>query len=209
MNRIRSIIYPLVLIGLMACLGGCFGTSPPSHFYTLTPQNDAGISASEGVGVIVRVGPVLLPSYLDRRQIVTRSGQNEIDLAEFDRWGGSLDEEITKLLVLYLTKQLAPKGILVVPWSSVTLVDTPTLYRVPVNMTRFDGVPGETVVLNASWGVILKKDKQENTLVARVSTITEPVVGNDYTSYVSAMSKAVEKLGNEIAGSIAALSDEK
>jgi uncharacterized protein len=205
MDRIRRIIYLLVSIGLTVSLGGCFGTTPPSRFYTLTPRVDSGVPASEGVGVIVRVGPVNLPSYLDRRQIVTRSGQNEIILAEFDRWGGSLDEEITRLLVITLTRQLASKGISVVPWSSVNLANAPFLYRIPVNLSRFDGAPGETIVLNASWGVLFKKDKEENPLVIRESTITEVVGGNDYASLVVAMGKAVERLGKEIAETVTTL----
>jgi uncharacterized lipoprotein YmbA len=159
--------------------------------------------------VIIRVGPVTLPSYLDRRQIVTRSGQNEIDLAEFDRWGGSLDEEITRLLVISLTRQLASKGITVVPWSSVNLANAPLLYRIPVNLSRFDGALGETVVLNASWGVLFKKDKEENPLVIRESMITEVVGGNDYASLVAAMGKVVERLGKEIAESITTLKEGK
>jgi uncharacterized lipoprotein YmbA len=209
MDRKRHIISLLVIVGLTVCLGGCFGTTPPSRFYTLTPRVDSGVSASEGVGVIIRVGPVTLPSYLDRRQIVTRSGQNEIDLAEFDRWGGSLDEEITRLLVISLTRQLASKGITVVPWSSVNLANAPLLYRIPVNLSRFDGALGETVVLNASWGVLFKKDKEENPLVIRESMITEVVGGNDYASLVAAMGKVVERLGKEIAESITTLKEGK
>lgn len=209
MDRIRGIIIPLVIFVVSALLGGCFGTSPPSRFYSLTSEGEAGISAAEGVNVVVRVGPVMLPSYLDRRQIVTRSGANEIKMAEYDRWGGSLDDEIGRQLVLNLSKGLASRHISAIPWRAVSLVAAPVLYRIPVSLNRFDGTPGGSVVLDATWGVIVKKDGQENVLVSRESTITEPVGGNDYASLVAAMGKAVEKLGNEIAGSIAALSDEK
>ncbi len=203
MDRRRRIIFPLVIIGLSALLISCFGTSPQPRFYTLTPQNDTGISAMEGTGVIVRVGPVSLPSYLDRRQIVSRNGRNEIMVAEFDRWGGSLDDEISRLLVLNLSNRLASQGISVVPWRSVSLVEAPTVYRIPVSLDRFDGTPGEKVVLNASWGVILKKDRKETPLVVRESTITEEVGGTDYPALVTAMERAVDKLGKEIADSFA------
>jgi uncharacterized lipoprotein YmbA len=207
MHRRRRIIYPLVAVGLIVLLGGCFGSTPPSRFYTLSPREDTGISASGGVSVFVRLGPVNLPSYLDRRQIVTRSGQNEILLAEYERWGGSLDDEITRLLVNGLTVRLAPKGIAVAPWTSVPMAEAATLYRIPISIDRFDGAPGETVFLNATWAVIKKKDRGENPLVVRESTITEKVAGTDYASLVAAMGKAVDKLGNEIAESLAALNE--
>ncbi len=88
-NRIISM---LVAVGTIALLGGCFGSSPSSRFYTLMPHETRGISAAEGMEVVVRVGPVTIPSYLDRRQIVTSNGRNGIEIAEYERWGGSLDD---------------------------------------------------------------------------------------------------------------------
>jgi len=190
-------------------LGGCFGTSPSSRFYTLTPNESRGVSAAEGVEVIVRVGPVSIPSYLDRRQIVTRNGRNQIEIAEYQRWGGPFDDEITRLLVNNLSGSLATRGISVMPWRSVTMADVATIYRIPVNIDRFDGVTGESVVLSALWAVISIKDKQENVLVARQSMISEAVDGKGYDALVAAMGRAVERLGNEIAESFTSLDEQK
>jgi len=92
----------------------------------------------------------------------------------------------------------------VVPWRSVTLADAPTTYRIPVSIDRFDGVPGESIVLSAFWAVIMKMDKQENVLVARESMISEAVDGKGYDALVAAMGRAVERLGKEIADSVTA-----
>lgn len=200
---------PLLAATLLALLGGCFGTSPASRFYSLTPQEARGIAAAEKVTVIVRVGPVGIPSYLDRRQIVTRSGRNTIELAEYDRWAGDLDDEVTRLLVNSLAERFAAMGISVVPWQSISLAEAPMAYRIPVSIDRFDGSPGGTVVLNASWAVIGKKDKQESTLCARESTIREAAGGKDYDALVAAMGKAVERLGEEIAGSFMQVGEQK
>jgi len=202
MNLRHRILYPLFAVCMIALLGGCFGTSPSSRFYTLTPRDSRGISASGGVEVVVRVGPVAIPSYLDRQQIVTRSGSNEVVISEYERWGGTLDDEITRLLVNDIAVRLAPKGISVVPWRSISLAEAPTLYRIPVGIDRFDGAPGETVVLNASWAVIMKKDKQETPLVVRESTITEAVGGKSYDALVAAMGKAVDRLAGEMSNAI-------
>ncbi|MEA5113692.1 MAG: PqiC family protein [Geobacteraceae bacterium] len=209
MNTMNRIITMLVAVGATALLGGCFGSSPSSRFYTLTPHENRGLSAAEGMEAVVRVGPVSIPSYLDRRQIVTRNGRNGIEIAEFDRWGGSLDEEIIRLLVNDLSAHLAVKGISVAPWRSVTLADAPTVYRIPFSIDRFDGVPGGTVVLNATWVVVMKKDKQENVLVARDSSISEAVGGKGFDALVSAMGKAVDRLGKEMADALTALNEQK
>jgi len=205
MNTRNRIISMLVAVGALALLGGCFGSSPGSRFYTLTPHETRGISASEGMDVVVRVGPVSIPSYLDRRQIVTRNGRNGIEIAEYERWGGALDDEIIRLLVNDLAARLAGRGISVVPWRSVTLADAPTIYRIPLSFDRFDGVLGETVVLNAFWVVVVKKDKQEQVIMARESTLTEAVGGKGYDAFVSALGRTVERLGKEMADGIQAV----
>jgi uncharacterized lipoprotein YmbA len=194
---------------LLVLLGGCFGTSPPSRFYSLTSRETQSIVASEKVDVIVRVGPVMIPSYLDRRQIVIRSGRNEVELAEYDLWAGTLDDEVTRLLVNTLAVRLGSQRLSVVPWQSISLADAPETYRIPVSIDRFDGTPGEKVVLNASWALIGKKDKQEITFIARESTIIESVEGKDYASLVAAMGKAVDRLGKEMSESIATLAEGK
>lgn len=199
MNTRNRIVSMLVAIGAIAVLGGCFGSSPSSRFYTLTPLGSSGISASEGMEVVVRVGPVSIPSYLDRRQIVTRNGRNGVEIADYERWSGSLDDEIVRLLVNDLAARLTGRGISVVPWRSVTLADAPTIYRIPLNIDRFDGVLGETVVLNAFWAVVVKKDKQEQVIMARESTLTEAVGGKGYDAFVSALGRTVERLGKEMA----------
>jgi uncharacterized lipoprotein YmbA len=203
MNMRNRITCLLIAAGMSAVFGGCFGTSPGSRFYTLSQGGSRGISVEHGLDMVVRVGPVSIASYIDRQQIVTRNGRNGIEISEFERWGGSLDEEISRLLVNDLSQRLADRGIAVAPWRSIALADVPAVYRIPISIDRFDGVLGETVVLNASWAVILKKDKQEKVLIARESTIREAAAGKGYDELVAAMGKAVERLGKEMADSLA------
>jgi len=209
MNQKKYTIFLLLVCTLVALFSGCFGTSPTSRFYTLTPVETRKPSVNSGLDVAVMVGPVTIPDYLDRRQIMTRSGRNELILAEFDRWGGSLDGEITRVLIAGLGERLAPIRIAVLPWRSSSLTEARRIYRIPIAVTRFDGTPGETVVLTAAWGVAVKQAKQEETLLATESTITEEVRGKDYGALVAAMGRAVDRLGKEIADSISLLNDQR
>lgn len=202
MSMRHRIVCLLSTVGMIAMLGGCFGTSPGARFYTLSPQDSRGISAAQGVDVLVRVGPVSMPSYLDRRQIVTRNGRNGIDIAEYERWAGNLDDEIIRLLVNVLSERLAASGISVVPWRSINLADASTVYRIPFSIDRFDGVPGETIVLNANWALIMNTGKQEQILIARESMITEAVGGKGYDALVAAMGKAVDRLAGEMGNAV-------
>lgn len=209
MNQKQYTIFLLIASAFLVIFGGCFGTSPPSRFYTLTPLETRKPSVNTGLDVAVMVGPVRIPDYLDRRQIMTRSGRNELVLAEFDRWGGSLDGEISRVLVAGLGEHLAPMSIAVLPWRSSSLADARRIYRIPITVSRFDGTPGESVVLNAGWSVTVKEAKQEETLLVRESTITEEVRGKDYGALVAAMGRAVDRLGKEISDNIIILNGQR
>jgi uncharacterized lipoprotein YmbA len=205
MTAKRFILFLFIICGLPSVLTGCFGTSPDSRFYTLTPVENRNASLTTSPDAAVIVGPITIPDYLDRRQIVTRSGQNRIVLAEFDRWGGSLDGEIMRVLVASLADRLVSRRIAVFPWKFAPLAEARTVYRIPVSVARFDGTPGEKVVLNAAWEVFVKGDKQEESLFTTESVITEEIKGKGYEELVAAMGKAVEMLGKEMADSVAAV----
>jgi len=84
----------ILLIVLSLILAGCAKT-PPSRFYTLSPLSGSEAKAGaekEDHDLTIGVGPITLPDHLDRPQIVTRESSNVIELAEFDRWAGSLKE---------------------------------------------------------------------------------------------------------------------
>lgn len=205
MTTKRCIFFLLIAAGLTAALAGCFGTSPNPRFYTLAPLENRNAPLSTGQDTAVMTGPVVIPDYLDRKQIVTRSSRNEILLAEFDRWGGSLDGEINRALVASLADRLNPLHIAVFPWKSTILASARTTYRIPVIISRFDGVLGEKVVLDATWALYMKGDKNEEFLQAKESTITEEVKGKSYDALVTAMGKAVERLGKEMSDSLVAV----
>ena len=83
------------------------------------------------------------------------------------------------------------------------MADTGRDYRISVKVSRFDGVRGGTVDLNAVWGAVEKRDKREKYLFTRESAITEDVAGNSYEALVAAMGRAVGKLGREMADRLA------
>jgi uncharacterized protein len=201
--------YRYIFLVLLACLtlllAGCFGTSPPTRFYTLSPPETRSGPAPAGFDIMVTVNPVTIPDYLNRRQIVSRSGQNGIDLAEFDHWGGSLDDEISRVIVAGMTERLAPLRIAVLSGKSLAMPAAEREYRIPVTVIQFDGIRGSTVALNAVWGAVEKRNKRERYLFTQESSITEAVAGNSYEDLVAAMGRAAGKLGREMADRLAPL----
>ena len=193
---------------LFACamslaLAGCLGSSRPSRFYTLSPVQMRDGPGSTATDATLAIGPVEIPAYVDRQQIVTRNGTNELVVAEFDRWGGSLDSEISGALVASLRERLASQKVAVAPWRSAILSGASTSYRTAVSVSRFDGIPGQSVVLEGRWELIAQSDGKEESLGVRGATVTEKIEGAGYDALVAAMQRALLRFGQQMADNVA------
>jgi uncharacterized protein len=192
-----------LLTGAMTvALAGCLGSSRPARFYTLEPLQVRDGPGSSAADLTLAVGPVELPDYVDRPQIVTRTGANELVIAEFDRWGGALENQIAGSLVATLRDRLAPRQIAVVQWRSAILPGS-SPYRVAVSVSRFDGIPGQSVVLQARWELIAQKDGKEESLGVKDASVTEQIDGPDYGALVAAMQRALTRFGQQMGDSVA------
>lgn len=191
-----------VILGIcLFVLGGC-ASSKEARFYSLNPLTASGDlpgSVPAEQGIAVAIGPVAIPDYLSRPQILTRSSPRELKLAEFERWAGSLEEDISRVLAENLSVLLSKDHVTVLRWGR-DAYPFPAEYRVGVDVMRFEGAIGESVTLAARWSVFREEDKK--ILSARESNVREPVEGQDYDALVGAMSRALATLSREIAAAI-------
>jgi len=177
---------------------GCAGTSAPSRFYTLRSlddQNVARSAPSSSPPVSVGIGRVEIPDYLDRPQIVIRTGQNEIFLSEYDRWAGSLQDDIARVVAENLSVLLSGSQVAVFARRWDSSMD----YMVKIEITRFDIMPGDNVLLKAQWSILDREGR--NAITIRESVFSEPIREKNYSGKVSAMSQALENLSEDIAES--------
>ena len=195
--------FQVLLVGVgMAAVLGCAG-APTEKFYTLSPLAATGEVKSEkgtaGQILSIGIGPVRLPQYLARKEIVTRTDTNKIDLAEYDVWGGSLRDDFSRNLLENLSLLLAGDRVSLFPYPGVGALD----YRVGVNVIRFDGNRGGDIILIANWtireGMVNKVVRVQN------SRIQEPSGGQSYEAMVGGMSRALGRLSQEIGEAIKTL----
>lgn len=198
--RMYHVILALCISSLFAF--GCT-RSRPAKFYLLHPLQEAAAERQALAIFSVGVGPVDMPDYLDRPQIVTRVNPGEVRLAEFERWAEPLKENFTRVLGENLSQRLATDRIAIFPWTGAPHID----YRVVVEVIRFDGAPGNAVILNARWSII--EEEAQKTLVEKRSVISVPTEGRDFGALVAAQSKAVAALSSEIAAAITAAAQRK
>ena len=95
-------------------LAGCVSvpTSPNPRFYMLrSAAKDQMPGISDPIsGIVVAVGPIKIPEYQDRPQIVTQDRDGMLTFAQFDRWGESLDQGIQRVIAENLAAML-PKAV--------------------------------------------------------------------------------------------------
>jgi len=196
----HAVIIALCISSLVLC--GCT-RSRPAKFYLLHPEQKAAAENLSARSLSIGVGPVDMPEYLDRPQIVTRISAGEVRLAEFERWAEPLEDNFSRVLGENLSQLLATDRIAIFPWTGTPHID----YRVTAEVIRFDGAPGTAVLLDARWSIIA--EEAGKTLIQKKSVITIPAEGQDFVGLVSAQSKAVAALSREIAAAITAAAQRK
>ena len=180
-----------VLGFLMVLLSGC-GTSQKTDFYQLNAEANHALTGVEK-GDIIGIGPIHLPEYIKRPQIVTRTSQYSLNVSEFNRWIEPFSDAITRVLVINLSNELVSNRIFWLPRSDRQY---PLDLRVAIDIGRFDGELGKEVTLESRWIVF---DKDDNPLQTHISIIHEPIHGQTYKDLVIAMNNALNKLSQEIA----------
>ena len=181
---------------------GCASTTPPTDFYTLSSlarseKRKLGTALSREI--TLGIGPVSLPQYLDRPQIVTRSSTHRLELAEFHRWGSQLGQDFSSVLAENLTILLPQQHMFVYPWDERISVT----YQIVLKIQRFEGKLGEDILLDTHWMVFDQKSRKA--ILVKQSKIREPMASADYEALVSAKSQAMVTLSRQIADEIVAL----
>lgn len=194
---LAAALVALALISLAAC-----ATNDNTKFYLLTPLAEPSKSQSSAA---IAVGPIVLPRYLARPEIVGRVGGNQLGVSESDQWGGELEDNMTRVVASNIANILGTNNIALFPWSAGP---QPTMdYQVIVEVTSFERTPDGSCVLEAFWRIA--HGESGEILVMRRSSFQEQAATSstgsvDYNAIALAQSKNVEKLSREIAEAIPA-----
>src|SRR2546427_10363065 len=92
MMRVQASRFAWLLTAGVLALARCMYVAHPTKYYVLSPTSPRDPTpTSSASSVAVGVGPVLIPGYLDRVQIVTRDANDEVAGAMYDRWAEPLE----------------------------------------------------------------------------------------------------------------------
>ena len=188
--QIRIWMIAVVIITVAGC-----GTTPPPNFYQLSENASTQLSGLER-GLAVGVGPINVPAYLDRPQIVIRGLDHQLVMSEFNRWVEPLTDSISRVIVVNLSNSLESTRVYKIPRRNKAI---PLEFRIEIDIARFDGMLGGDALLVARWTLY---DRQNKPLATKVSIIREPSGGEGFDLLIAAQNRTLQNLSQEIFAAI-------
>jgi len=188
----------LGFIIMLCLLTGCASSVSSTKFYLLSalPAPDKPAAMTD---TAVAINILALPQYLDRPQIVFRSNENRMELAEFDQWGGNLRKNIARTVSRNLMILLRSPYITTVP----QLPGRMPQFRVDMEIVQFERDAQQCVVLDVRWSVSDARVKPPLLTTVNSSLRSSPVSErDDFDATVAAMSRLLGDVSRRIADDI-------
>lgn len=204
--KIRTSLFLLFLFLVTFATSGCLnlggGTKSITRFFLLhsiTDQKQEAVNSEKIKQFSLGIGPVSIPKLLDRRQIVTRVNDSEIQVGNFSRWAEPLANNITRVLMENLSFQLKTDQVVVHPW-----FDRRPDYQLKVEVFQFDSPFKGNAVFSAKWQIIKVKDNKA--IFQKRSTFKEPIDVTEIEAMMPILSKLLGRFSNQVARTIVELS---
>jgi len=193
----------LGVLYLALIVSGCLSipSSPTPRFYALSAVNENQVSKKINIAsdVLIGIGPVKIPEYLNRPQMVTQDKKKMLQFAQFDRWGGSLDTGLARLIREDLTVMLPGAKLTLYPWDPSIAVK----YQVSVEVVQLDSKLDKDMFLVVQWMVIDVQNSK--TVIIKRSEFRQPIVPQNYSGLAKTLSTACASLSSQIAEALGTL----
>ncbi|MHC1725980.1 MAG: membrane integrity-associated transporter subunit PqiC [Syntrophobacteraceae bacterium] len=191
----RRLSWTMLLLLFVITAPGC-GTSEKPKFYLLRPmvEQSAPVGDLSGSASVIGLGPINLPEYLNRPQIVTTSGTSELELADFHRWAEPLEQNFSRTLAENLSAQLPESRVVLYPWDRSTAVQC----QVKINVLNFSGESSRRALLDTRWTIV----KAGKVIVEKHSVFEQPLKSAEVEELVLAQSRTLADLSKAIAEAI-------
>jgi uncharacterized protein len=193
----RGLVRGAVLAGALAGLAALTAcSSPSSRFYTLGADSAAGASAAQtsvrtsaAPAWLIEVAPIDVPPLVSKNQFVVQTGPTQVQVLEQERWASLPGDEIRRALSTNLTQQLNTIDVYGTAYPDATPV-----YRVSMNVQRFESWPGSHALIDAVWSV---RAVRTTAVMTCRSVVSEPV-GGGYDALVDGHRKALQRISMQI-----------
>ncbi|CAH2930956.1 MAG: ortholog of Bordetella pertussis (BX470248) BP2750 [uncultured Paraburkholderia sp.] len=188
---------------LAAALALAACASPTSRFYTLGDVSAGASAAAPAVRTaaaapawLIEVAPIDVPPQVAKTQLVVQSGHTQVKVLEQERWASLPGDELRRALSTSLTQQLNTIDVYGTAYSDATPV-----YRVSMNVQRFESWPGSHALIDAVWSV--RAVRSTGVMTCR-SVVSEPV-GGGYDALVDGHRRALQRVSSQVVVAVRAM----
>ncbi|EDZ97440.1 protein of unknown function DUF330, partial [Burkholderia sp. H160] len=145
---------------------------------------------------LIEVAPVNVPPQVSRNQLVVQTGPTQVHLLEEERWASLPGDEIRRALSTNLTQQLGT-----IDAFGTARPDDVAVYRIAMNVQRFESWPGSHALIDAVWSV---RAVRSNAVMTCRSVVSE-TVGGGYDALVDGHRRALAEVSTQIAAGVRAM----
>lgn len=182
----------LTIVCSLLLLGAC-GTSPPSAYYTLDEANFDYTQDADSAAIL-GIGPIRVPEYLERPQMVTRGDNSELLIDDFHRWAEPIVDAQHRIIASNVDALLDGVIVVAYPYGALADYDAKLVGRID----RFDMDAVGTARLAVFWAVAFA----DSSLLIRPRRNVYTVQGgnpSDPNSVAEAMSECLTQFSRDIA----------
>jgi uncharacterized lipoprotein YmbA len=203
----RPLVSGLV-VGLLGLLAACNVVPPPSddptRYFILSDPAAAAVQSPAAGAVRVGLKEIRLETYLKRREIVVRTGDNEVQFRDFSRWAEPLGSAITRVLRLRLLEAPEVAQVFTEPFPPDLVPD----YEVSIDVRRCEGAAAPSGRFVASFVATIEVSTTGSAAhVVSRKLFSAPDAawdGKDFDRLASLLSADVAALGQEVVADIPA-----
>ena len=184
-------------IVLVLLLAGCglFSRGAKSRFFSLERVAPAKAPVAGVRATPVAIEAVELPPGFDRREMVVRKADQQLEIRNADQWTATLEPMVLHTLAFDLAARL-PEGSVILPGET-----RPAVVRtIDVVFEEFAAGPESRVVLDGRW--ILREAGRAD--ISHHERIEVAIGSLDGAQVVAGMSQALGQLADRMAGALGA-----
>jgi uncharacterized lipoprotein YmbA len=194
----KILLLRLMLLMPFFGMAGCFSHGPEDQFYMLKAADiPKKTGSTHQLGPLLGLGPIRVPAYLDRPQMVVAVSPETYRLAEGHRWAERLDQNIARVSMENIGALLPGFRMILHPWPREPKPDGQMTLDIQEMHVTSEG----RVLMQARWS--FKGD--QNPPQSFRFTCNESASTTDFAKMVEVEGHCLERLNRDMAKSVQAL----
>jgi len=186
-RRTMPLLLPLVIAGCS------FLSKSQSNFYSLDRTAPA-VPVATVRGLPVGIDGVELPPGLDRREIVVRKADHQLDIRSNEQWSASLQPLVLHTLAFDIAARL-PEGMVILPGEAKP---SGAMRSIDVVLEELAAGPSAKVVLDGRW--VLRESGRPD--ITRHERIAVDIAALDSANIANGVSQALGMLADRMASAV-------